>query len=588
MRIENAVALIKAFNGFHLECRMRPLCLLLAASVAFAQVEVLTQHNDNQRSGLNTREMVLNHQTVRTRFGKLWTLYSDAKVMAQPLYVSSLKSAKCPAGCNTVIFASMKGTVYAYMADQKPSTASDTLVWARYLGEPQKGNTSLDPWAATDDPWWGILGTPVIDRASSSLYVVAWNDDGQYRLYNLDLNSGNVKQAPVIVHGSVAGLDFTENRKGWKQVRKQRAALLLANGALYVAFGGDNPEGSAGWLFVYEAATLTLKTVWSPTPAGRNGGIWQGGQGPAADSEGNLYLQTGDGDFEPARQLYGNSLLKLHLGNEGLAVADYFTPCNQLFLDRCDLDQGSSGPLLFNGFVVGGGKAGVLYLMHADKLAKYYPARALPKNGACNSIPMCQDGPLMVQKWKAAKGHIHGSPVFWEGPGGKSWLYVMGKGDHLKAFPLVNGKFEWTGLRRSKWVPPRPGVVPCGPPMENWMPGGIISVSSNGSNPGSGIVWVLVPANGDANSYRGVKGMLLALNAEDVSQELWRSQGQDALLSDTGNSLGLLARFAPPTIANGKVFVGTAGDKEPLKRWCGGVRPKHFPENYGVVVYGLK
>ena len=145
MRIENAVALLKAFNGFHLECRMRPLCLLLAASMAFAQVDVLTQHNDNQRSGLNTREMVLNHQTVRTRFGKLWTLYSDAKVMAQPLYVSSLKSAKCPAGCNTVIFASMKGTVYAYMADQKPSTASDTLVWARYLGEPQTGNTEFRP-----------------------------------------------------------------------------------------------------------------------------------------------------------------------------------------------------------------------------------------------------------------------------------------------------------------------------------------------------------------------------------------------------------------------------------------------------------
>src|ERR1035438_2043236 len=117
---------------------MRHLFLLLAASVAFAQADVLTQHNDNQRSGRNTEEMILNHQTVRTGFGKLWTLYSDAKVMAQPLYVSNLKSTKCPNGCNTVIFASMKGTVYAYMADQKPSTVSDTLVWARYLGEPRK------------------------------------------------------------------------------------------------------------------------------------------------------------------------------------------------------------------------------------------------------------------------------------------------------------------------------------------------------------------------------------------------------------------------------------------------------------------
>ncbi len=566
---------------------MRHLLLLFAATVAFAQVDVLTQHNDNQRSGRNTQEVILNHQTVRTRFGKLWTLYSDAKVMTQPLYVSNLKSSKCPSGCNTVIFASMKGTVYAYKADQRPSTTHDTVVWARYLGEPQKSGREIDKWA-TDDPWWGILGTPVIDRASNSLYAVTWNNDGQYRLYNLDLDSGKIKKGPVIIQGSVASRNFAENRKGWKQPRKQRAALLLTNGALYVAFGGDSPDGSAGWLFVYDAATLALKTVWSPTPSGHNGGIWQGGQGPAADSVGNVYLQTGDGDFDAERQLYGNSLLKLHLGSEDLAVADSFTPCNQAFLDRCDLDHGSSGPLLFHDFVVSGSKAGMLYLMRADQLAKYYPAPTLSKTSACSSIPKCQDGPLMVQEWKAAKGHIHGSPVFWEGPEGKSWLYVMGEADHLKAFPFVNGEFDLSGVRRSKWGPPKPGVAPCGDPMENWMPGGVMSVSSNGSDPNTGIVWVLVPANGDANSYRGVKGMLLALNAEDVSQELWRSQGQDAGLSDTRNSLGLLARFAPPTVANGKVFVGTAGDEEPLKRWCNGTRPTHFPRNYGVLVYGMK
>jgi hypothetical protein len=566
---------------------MRPLFLLLAASVAFAQVDVLTQHNDNQRSGRNTQELVLNHQSVQTRFGKLWTLYSDAKVMTQPLYVSNLKSPKCAAGCNTVIFASMKGTVYAYLADQRPSTVNDTLVWARYLGEPKKSTKGIDRWS-TDDPWWGILGTPVVDRTSSSLYVVAWNNDDQYRLYNLDLSSGNIKQGPVIIQGSEAGRNFAEKRKGWTQKRKQRAALLLADGALYVAFGDDGLEGSSGWLFVYDAATLKLKTVWSPTPFGRNGGIWQGGQGPAADKAGNVYLQTGNGDFDPGRQLYGNSLLRLRLGQADLTVADYFTPCNQAFLDRCDLDHGSSGPLLFHDFVVGGGKAGMLYLMRADELAKYSPPPALPRSGVCSLIPNCQDGPLIVQKWKAAKGHIHGSPVFWEGPEGKSWLYVMGEADHLKAFPFVNDKFDLSGLRQSKWEPPKPGVAPCGVPMENWMPGGVISVSSNGSAPGTGVVWVLVPANGDANSYRGVKGMLLALNAEDVSQELWRSQGQGKTLPDTDDSLGLLARFAPPTIANGKVFVGNAGDKEPLKRWCGGARPAHFPRSYRVVVYGLK
>lgn len=121
----------------------------------------------------------------------------------------------------------------------------------------------------------------------------------------------------------------------------------------------------------------------------------------------------------------------------------------------------------------------------------------------------------------------------------------------------------------------------------NWMPGGIVSFSSNADKSGTGIVWAVVPANGDANSYRGVKGMLLALDAEDVSKELWRSQASNPAV-DTPDSFGLLARFAPVTIAGGKVFVGNAGDKEPLKRWCRPNRPMTFPQKYGVVVYGLK
>jgi hypothetical protein len=120
-----------------------------------------------------------------------------------------------------------------------------------------------------------------------------------------------------------------------------------------------------------------------------------------------------------------------------------------------------------------------------------------------------------------------------------------------------------------------------------WMPGGYLTVSSNGSTPGTGIVWAVVPANGDSNSCRGVKGMLIALNAEDVTKELWRSQGKNANLPDTADSFGLLARFNTPTVANGKLFVPTAGDAEQLQRW-GGPRPAPGPANYQLVVYGLK
>ena len=134
----------------------------LLCSYAQGEINVPTQRGDNQRSGVNLEETQLDHQSVRTRFAKLWTLYSDAKVMAQPLYVSNMKSERCPQGCNTVIFGSMKGTVYAYLADQRPTTVNDTLVWAKYLGPPRQGGHDID-WWATDDPWWGILGTPALD-----------------------------------------------------------------------------------------------------------------------------------------------------------------------------------------------------------------------------------------------------------------------------------------------------------------------------------------------------------------------------------------------------------------------------------------
>src|ERR1700689_1924675 len=157
---------------------------LLLLCVAHAQgtketINLYTHRGNNQRTGVNLVEKELSQSSVKTRFGKLWTLHSDAKVMAQPLYVSHLTSAKCPQGCNTVIFASMNNTVYAYMADQKPTSSNDTVIWSRNLGPARAGGPDIDEWAV-DDPSWGILGTPAIDVANNLLYVVAWNNDQMY------------------------------------------------------------------------------------------------------------------------------------------------------------------------------------------------------------------------------------------------------------------------------------------------------------------------------------------------------------------------------------------------------------------------
>jgi outer membrane protein assembly factor BamB len=166
----------------------------------------------------------------------------------------------------------------------------------------------------------------------------------------------------------------------------------------------------------------------------------------------------------------------------------------------------------------------------------------------------------------------------------------MGEGDRLKAYPFQGGKFNFQAPKQGDWIQPKlTSNLLCQVQANHgmWMPGGLLGVSSNGSSSGTGIVWALVPANGDGNSCRGVKGMLIAFDAEDVTKELWRSQAKDAGLSDTRDSFGLLARFNPPTIANGKVFVGTAGDAEPLGRYQG-PRPAPGPAHYYLAVYGLR
>jgi hypothetical protein len=581
------------------------------AQPAFGQSDVLTRRYDNRRSGANIHETALTRSNVRTRFHKLWTLYADAKIMAQPLYVSNLRvpatriagakaKTRCQSPCNAVIVATMKGTVYAYMADEKPESRDDTLLWATYLSDnhackcgatgPQNGNADFDMWAV-DDPWWGVLSTPVVDRATNSLYVVDWTNDQQYRIYNLNLTTGDIQKGPVVVSGQIGNQTFAVGPNGPPQLRKQRAALLLSNGLLYVAFGGDNHEGLAGWLFVYDAPTLALKTIWSPTPAGRNGGIWMAGDGPAADDAGNVYLQSGDGDLNESARSFGESLLKLHFENGGVAVKGFFAPCNQMLLTACDLDQGSSGPVLFDDFVVAGGKNGVLYLMRRDAMAGYAPGPFPPPAAAClPGQPDCKDGPNLLQKWPVASGHIHGAPVVWKSASNQTWLYVMGEGDQLKAFPFAGTAFSIQGMKKAPLRQPMLNAVPACQSDANhgmWMPGGLLTLSSNGATPGSGILWALVPANGDSNSCRGVKGMLVAFNADDVTEELWRSQGRDAALSDTADSFGLLARFNPPIVANGKVFVPTAGDAEPLRRFAG-QRPAAGPANYYLAVYGLK
>jgi hypothetical protein len=542
-------------------------CLLLL-STAFTgtadAVDVLTSRNDLARTGANLQEHKLTPVNVNARrFGKLWTLYADGQIVAQPLYVSNLTvdTAGNPATplvkgtFNAVLVATMHNTVYLYdAAHERPGPQGRTVpLWATWLGQPRPSGKDIDMWS-TNDPEWGILSTPVIDAAKSMVYVVAWHDDGaqayRYRIHALRLKDGS--EALPAAELQVPGMDA--------QHQKQRAGLALVGGVIYVGFGGD---GRRGLLLAVDATSLQQRAVWNVTPTGSNGGLWQAGVAPAADGAGNVYLMTGNGSFDATGggANYGDSFVKLKLEGNTLAVTDYFTPCNQAHIDGGDWDLGSSGPVLIPGanLILGAGKWPDLFLLSTDRLGKYV---APPQAGAAD----CQNPNALQDLKQNELHHLHGSPVFWTGSGG-SRIYLWRENQLLYSYAFANRRIV---------DHPTLGVDA----LPEGMPGGMLSLSSQGT--ANGILWAVTPFDGDANRFRGVRGVVRAIDAQNVTRTLWSSEQVSAR-----DRLGLFAKYAPPTIADGKVFVATYGDAEDRRLYAGDARPQRFPARYQVVVYGL-
>lgn len=559
----------------------------LAPQLALA-ADALTQHYNNARTGAVLDETTLTTANVNTAtFGKLWTLYADGQVVAQPLYVSALPintagntdTPLVQGTFNAVIVSTMHNTIYVYDADKENRLADGHTrpLWAKWLGPPRPGGKDIDMWS-TNDPEWGILSTPVVSPDKRTLFAVAWHSDGpqglRYMLHALDLQKGTHRLAPVIigVPANDPSKPCTPQNAFNPCLHKQRSALLLAGGIVYVGFGGD---GNRGALFAFDANTLAQRAFWSTTPSGTDGGIWQSGQGPAADAQGNVYLMTGNGSFNASSngQNYGNSAVKLKLEGSALAVKDYFTPCNFAFLNSRDLDLGSGGPVLLPGNpprIIGGGKEGVLYVLSGDSLGKHAATATGPDCQNGNIVQQVQAFGVTMFNGQEHYGNIHGSPVFWNGPD-TARVYAWGENSRLKAYRFSQGRLQnVANPKMSAFQPP------------HGMPGGMLALSANGRKAGTGILWAVVPLDGDANQQRGVKGIVLALDAQDVSRTLWTSE--QVVQRDR---LGLFAKFTPPLVAAGKMFVPTYGDNEPRQTYGGDRHPTAFPNNYYVAVYGL-
>jgi hypothetical protein len=598
----------------------------LACTAAAQPVDVLTHRYDNARSGANLKETTLSKSNVKKgKFGKLAFRNVDGNIYAQPLIVSQAAVAARPGqSVNLVLVATEHNSVYAFDADDTspdtPTGETTKALWRRGPDAAADGTVGLGPSIEGTTLYpkigapncqdltteVGITSTPAIKLTQVAppkrgiVFVVAKTTSGNefvYKLYALDLSDGKPLSDGTLIQGGVQGPNGTIQFAAARHLN--RPALLLENDVLYVAFGGHCDAGDyRGWVFAYDVSKPSapqrldvLSTTVTPRKGGfqdkeGRAGIWMSGFGPAA-VDGDIYFATGDGTYkvdDPKALDLGNSVVKIGLANGKIEVRDWFSPQNRDdVLKKFDADLGSGGavPVPNSHLLLAGGKEGRLYLIDRNAMGRGTALSLQSFMATNNPMPMVPNpqAPGDIMFW-----NLHGAPVIW--PRGKEmFVYLMAEEDPLKQFKLVpdGGPGGWkfqpaAPIKVSKQTagrPPQPR-----PNKMVYMPGGFATLSANGTNPNSGIVWVTMPFKDNANQAV-VEGVLRAFDAMDVSKgQLWSSAD-----SGPNEGLGFFAKYNPPVVANGKVYVAAFQQE----RIDNGI---HFPATGGLkaalVIFGPK
>jgi len=510
------------------------------------QVNVSTYHNDNSRTGQNTAETILTPANVNsTEFGKLFTTTVDAPVYAQPLYLSNVNIGGV--AHNVVYVATQNDSVYAI------DSQSGAIYWhANLIPTGGSAISSADDIGCGDIPGTvGIVGTPVIDPSTGTLYVVAkFKLNGviyQY-LHALDVTSGADKLGgPVNIQATYPGTATDGNGTTLTfsaRHENQRAALLLENGQIWISWASHcDVSPWHGWIMAYSAATLAQEAVYNDTANGNAGGIWMSGSGPAADANGNVYVSSGNGAWSTTN--LGDSIIKLGPpANSKIPVLDYFTPYNQATLSSKDTDLSAGGlillPPLPNGtqMLTMIGKNGSLYLVDSDNLGGY----------CLNETPACTNtDPNIVEEIPGLFTGYWGVPAYWNGN-----LYFGGGVDGSnRAEPLKAFSFN---ANNSGLVSTKPTSTSA---ISFMFAGPDPSVSSNGTS--NGILWALDNSKWKSTCAAGVNcQMLYAYDATNLANMLYNS----AQAANNRDVPGTAVKFSTPTIANGRVYVGSAGTVE--------------------------
>ena len=477
---------------------------------------VVTYHYDVARTGQNVTETFLTPANVtKATFGFRFNQAVDGWITGQALYLPNVAIPN--AGTHNVVYvATLHDSVYAFDADSNTG-ANAAPLWQVNFTNPSAGITTasgpeLPCYDVTFFPEAGIIGTPVIDPVSGTLYVVAKtleNGVVYHRLHALDVTNGSEKfSAPIPIQGSFI------NQKGTSVPftslhAMNRPALLLNNGVIYVAFGSNGCNDSAhGWVFAYDATSLLPLGVFNTSPQYGLASIWHTGSGLAADEQGYIYGSTGEGHFTASigGQDFGSSVLKLSESGGTLTEADYFTPYNQALISANDQDLSASGvivlpdqPGLFPHLMIASGKQGTIYLLNRDNMGQY------------NSVSDSQ----IVQELPKTVGQMFSTPVYWN-----NTVYFSGQSRPIMGYQLNNGQLQTPPVQSTSFPGGHPPVI-----------------SSNGST--NGILWA-------------IEGKVLwALNALSL-QGLYNT-GQ----AGTRDTLPVQPHFSTQMVANGKVYVGT-------------------------------
>ncbi|MFL6353769.1 MAG: chitobiase/beta-hexosaminidase C-terminal domain-containing protein, partial [Bryobacteraceae bacterium] len=513
--------------------RVSALSLVVFGAMAqlYGQTKVLTYHNDDARTGQNLTETILTPANVDSNhFGKLHSVTVDGYVHAQPLVATNI-DIPGQGTHNVVYVATENDSLYAIDADD------GSVLWHVSFIDPSAGVTTLSSSVCSaSPPQIGISGTPVIDASTGTIYLVALTqENGTYiqRLHAIDLATHAEKfGGPVVIQASASGIgsgsvNGTINFD--PRYSNQRGGLLLRNGHVIIAWAAFCDASLwHGWVMSYDAGTLSQEAVLNLSPSGTAAGVWMGGGGLAADADSNFYFATGNGDFDGISN-FGNSILKITGPSNGsFALQDWFTPYDQATLNGKDSDLGAGGVLLLPdlppGFahsqvLVQAGKTGTIYVLDRNNMGKY-----------CSTCTTSNT--QILQEIVKANPGMRGLPAYWNGN-----LYIGGgHTDYMKAFSFNannDGLLSTSPSSKTPELFSYPGPTP--------------SVSANGKT--SGILWAL--ENGTYAS--SCCQVLRAYDATNLANELYNTSQ-----APNGRDVpGAAVKFTVPTVANGKVYVGS-------------------------------